>query len=215
MTVIRRIRRKIRRIPRRLGYVSGPRLMSALRKRWVLLRNPHATIVFGKHCYLGPGFSLHTPDEATFIAGPGVEFRRGFRAELAPNARVVIGGGCRFTYDVLIQCGKTIEIGERCNVGQSVMIVDGGHRFRDITRPLLEQGYDLRPIQIGDDVSITTKVTVIAGIGEHSFVGANSVVTREIPAYVLAVGVPARPIEYFGPEQERPSEMRKHESEAT
>jgi acetyltransferase-like isoleucine patch superfamily enzyme len=173
--------------------------MSALRKRWVLLRNPHAEIRFGRHVYLGPGFSLHMPWGGTFIAGDGVEFRRGFRAEVGSQGRIVIGRETRFTYYVLMQCDTTIEIGERCVFGQSTMIVDGNHRFRDLTKPLLKQGYDYRPIRIGDDAAVMTKCTIIADLGERAFIGANSVVTKPIPAFSLAVGSPAQVREYFGP----------------
>src|SRR5206468_419297 len=60
----------------------GPWLMSSIRKRWVIFRNPRARIEFQGPVYLGPRFSLHMPHGGTFIVGPGVEFRRGFRAEL-------------------------------------------------------------------------------------------------------------------------------------
>lgn len=197
-------RRRLLFLPRDIGYLRGPRLASALRKRWVLLRNPHADIHFGRHSYLGPGFSLHIPYPATFRVGPAVEFRRNFRAELVRGARIEIGAHSRFTYDVLLQCGSSIEIGERCMFGQSSAIFDGNHRFRDLTKPMLEQGYDLRPIRIEDDAVVTTKCTIIASIGRRSFVGANSVVTRDVPPYVVAVGVPAKAIDYFGPEGDPP-----------
>src|SRR5947207_2315499 len=126
---------RVRLIPVRVGYHTGPRLTSTLRKWWVLFRNPHAEIHFGKYAYLGPGFSLHAPYGGTFIAEDGTEFRRGFRVELNPKATVRIGEGSRFTYDVVIQCGERIEIGKRCMFGQATMIVDGNHRFRDLDRP--------------------------------------------------------------------------------
>jgi acetyltransferase-like isoleucine patch superfamily enzyme len=200
-------------VPRRAGYRWGPRLMSALRKRWTLLRNPHVDLRFEGPVYLGPGFSIHSPDAATFVVGPGVEFRRGFRAELAPGARVRIGAGTHFTYDVLIQCGTTIDIGERCIFGQAALVVDGSHRFRDHGRPIVDQGYDFRSIKIEDDVAIMAKCTVIANVGRHAFIGANSVVTRDIPPYTLAVGAPARPIDYFGPEAESPQPLLESRSE--
>jgi acetyltransferase-like isoleucine patch superfamily enzyme len=193
-------RRAYRALPRRIGYVWGPRLMSWLRKRWVLLRHPHADIRFGKHVYLGPRFSLHMPDGGTFVTGDIVEFRRGFRAEVGPEGRLSIGTASVFTYDVLIQCSTSIDIGERCMFGQSTMVVDGNHRFRDLTKPMLEQGYDYRPLKIADDATITTKCTIVADIGERAFIGANSVVSKPVPAFTVAVGTPAKPVEYFGPE---------------
>ena len=184
--------------------MRGPILMSALRKRWVLLRHPHATIRFGPGVYLGPGFSLDVPGPGTFIAGPGAVFRRGFRAEVDGDGRILIGGGSVFTYYVLMQCSTTIEIGERCMFGQSTIVVDGNHRFRDLSRPMLEQGLDVKPLRIADDVTITTKCTIMADISERAFIGANSVVSRPIPPYTVAVGAPARVIDYFGPEGSAP-----------
>ncbi len=186
-------------------YVRGPRVMSRLRKRWVILRNPQADITFVEPVYLGPRFSLHMPEGGTFIAGPAVEFRRGFRAEVGPEGRVEIGAGSVFTYDVVIQCSTSIVIGERCMFGQATLVVDGNHRFRELDKPMLAQGYDFRPLRIADDATVTTKCTIIADLGERAFVGANSVVTRAIPAFCVAAGAPAEVIEYFGPAGGEPS----------
>ena len=189
------------------GYYRGPRLASALRKWWVLLRNPQADIRFEGPVYLGPRFSIHAPNGGSFIVGPGVDFRRGFRCELAPDAVVRIGAGSVFTYDVIVQCGKSIEIGERVMFGQANLVVDGNHRFRDLDRPMLAQGYDLRPLTIEDDATVTTKCTIIASLGRRCFIGANSVVTRDVPPYCIAAGVPARVVEYFGPPGQEPAEL--------
>jgi acetyltransferase-like isoleucine patch superfamily enzyme len=194
---------KLRRLPRWIGYVKGPRIMSWLRKRWVLVRHPHATVVFHDPVYLGPGFSLHIPDSGTFIAGPRVEFRRGFRAEVVGNGRIEIGADSAFTYGVVMQCTTSIVIGERCMFGQATLIVDGNHRFRDLDTPMLQQGYDFQPIVIEDDVTVTTKCTIMAPIGTRAFIGANTVVTKPVPAYTVAAGAPARVIDYFGPEELR------------
>ena len=195
----------LREAPRAIGYYRGPRLMSSLRRRWVLLRHPHANIQIHPTAYLGPGFSLHVPGPGTFIAGPGVEFRRGFRCEVEGDGKVTIGAETRFTYYVLMQCSTTIEIGERCMFGQSTIVIDGNHRFRDITKPMLDQGYEYSPIRIEDDATITTKCTIIAPIGKRAFIGANSVVTKPVPPYTVTVGAPAKPIEYFGPPDREPS----------
>ena len=198
----------LRRVPHLIGYVHGPRLMSSLRRRWVLLRHPHADVRFGRDVHIGPGFSLDIPANGAFHVGDRVEFRRGFRCEVAGDGRVTIGNDSRFTYYVLIQCSTTIDIGERCMFGQSTIVVDGQHRFRDLTRPMLDQGYDFTPLTIGDDATVTTKCTIMAGLGERAFVGANSVVSRPVPAYTVAVGAPARPVDYFGPPGEEPAELQ-------
>jgi acetyltransferase-like isoleucine patch superfamily enzyme len=171
------------------------------------MRHPHATIRFEGPVYLGPGFSLHIPDSATFVVGPGVELRRNFRAELGPGARIEIGAGTACTYDVLMQCSSAIEIGERCLIAQATAIFDGSHRFRDVDKPVVRQGYDLRPITIEDDAAVMAKCTVLNDIGARAFVGANSVVSRPVPPFTVAVGKPASPIDYFGPDGEGPAEL--------
>jgi acetyltransferase-like isoleucine patch superfamily enzyme len=186
----------------------GPTALSWLRMRWVLFRNPHARIEFQGPVYLGPRFSLDMPRGGTFIVGPGVEFRRGFRAELGgPGARITIGAGSAFTYDVVLQCSSTIDIGAHCMVGQATLIVDGNHRFRGLDRPAAAQGYELTPVRIADHVVVTSKCTIIADVGERSVVGANSVVTRPLPPYCIAAGAPARVIDYFGPPGQEPEEL--------
>lgn len=187
-----------------LGYYRGPRLASWLRKRWVLLRNPQADIRFEGPCYLGPGFSLHMPGGGTFVVGPYVEFRRRFRAEIGPEGRISIGAHSYLTYDVIMSCNTTIEIGERCGLAQNTYVADGNHRYRDLDKPFLAQGYDYRAIKIEDDVQIHSKCTIVNSIGTRSVIGANAVVSRPIPPYCMAAGVPARVIEYFGPAGQEP-----------
>jgi acetyltransferase-like isoleucine patch superfamily enzyme len=202
-----RARDFIRYLPVKVGYERGPRWMSELRKRWVLLRHPHATVRFGEGVYLGPGFSLHLPGHGTFEVADRVEFRRGFRAEITGNGRITIGSDSRFTYHVLMQCSTSIDIGRECMFGQSTIVLDGQHRFRDIGKPMLDQGYDFHPLTIEDGAIITTKCTVMADVGARAFVGANAVVSRPVPPYTVAVGAPARPIDYFGPPGQEPVEL--------
>jgi acetyltransferase-like isoleucine patch superfamily enzyme len=180
-----------------------------------MLRHPYATVRIHPTCYLGPGFSLHMTGEGTFEAGPHCQFRRGFRAELEGSGRISFGEACVCTHQVLMQCSTSIEIGDRVMFGQSTIVVDGQHRFRDITRPMLEQGYDFQPLTIEDDATITTKCSIMNSIGTRAFIGANAVVSRAIPAYTVAVGAPARPIDYFGPAGQEPPELSAADRPAT
>ena len=217
--IIGRVRARLRRLVNRqvyeFGYGWGPRLMSKLRKRWILFTHPHANIVFEGPVHIGPGFSLYIPGPGSFIVGPNVEFRRGFRAEVVGGGRVVIGARCIFSYYSLIQCTGYIEVGEGCGLGQSCAIFDGNHKFRDLDRPFVEQGFEIYPVRIGKECGILTKTTVLADIGDRAQIGANSVVVNPIPAYCVAVGSPARVVDYFGPEDQRPPELVERDTART
>jgi acetyltransferase-like isoleucine patch superfamily enzyme len=198
---------RVRKAPWKLRYEVGGKLASDLRKLSVRVTHLHCRVEFQGPVWLGPGFSLNIPDRGTLIVGPGVLFRRGFVCEIAGNGRVRIGAGTVFTNHTMLGCTTTMDIGKRCLFGQSTLIMDGFHKFRDPDKHMLDQGYDYRPITIGDGAAIAAKCSITADIGERSFIGSNSVVSRPIPPYCFAVGAPAKVIEYFGHPDKRPPEL--------
>ncbi|HEX3335274.1 MAG TPA: acyltransferase [Jatrophihabitans sp.] len=96
--------------------------------------------------------------------------------------------------DVSINCYLDVEVGAAALFADSVYVSDFDHKFADLTMPIKDQGIAKSRVRIEPDVWLGTKVTVSRGvlIGEGSVVGANAVVTRDLPAYCVAVGVPAR-----------------------
>ena len=189
------------------AYRWGPSVGSTLRRRWAIFKNPNATIVFGHGCLLGPGFSLHMPAGGTFIAGAGVDFRHGFRAEINGGS-VEIGDQSMFSHNSLIQCTTSMKIGERVMFGQSTILIDGNHLLKDPSATIFEQGYDFRPLTIEDDVTCLSKATIINDLGTKSIVAANTVVNKPVGRYCVVGGVPARVIDYFGPPELAPAEWQ-------
>jgi acetyltransferase-like isoleucine patch superfamily enzyme len=98
--------------------------------------------------------------------------------------------------DVSINCYLDVEIGDCALIADNVYISDFDHKFADLGVPIKDQGIAKSRVRIGRDVWLGTKVTVSRGvhIGEGTVVGANAVVTRDLPAHSVAVGVPARVI---------------------
>lgn len=190
-----------RRLPWQARYVGIERVLSESRRIAVLATHRHARVEFRAPVYLGRGFQLLMPHGGTFIVGEGVEFRRDFVCEIQGDGRVEIGDRAVFTYGCVIQCSTSVEIGEGAMIGQHCQIVDGNHRYRDPDIPFLEQGYDFRPIRIGAQAAILSKCTIIADVGERAVVAAHSVVTRPVPAFTLAGGIPAKVIEHYGLDQ--------------
>lgn len=194
---------RLRRVPWALRYGSGSSAMSALRQLGVRLTHLHCRVEFHGPVRLGPGFSLFMPDGGGFIVGHGVDFRRSFTCEIRGDGVVEIGDGTIFTSNTLIQCSTSIVIGKGCVFGQSTLIVDGYHRYRHSDEHWVNQGYDFRPIHIGDGAGVSDKCTVQADVGERALVASGSVVNRPVPPFCLAVGSPARVVRYFGPPERR------------
>ena len=199
--------RNWRKLPWHLRYRTGVNLATDIRRLLIRVTHLHARVEFRGPVRLGRGFSLDIPDHGTFIVGAGVDFRRNFHCEISGDGHVEIGDGPIFTAETLIQCTTSIIIGKRCAFGQATMIADGNHRYRDPEQHFLEQGYDYQPITVGNDVMVTTKCTIINNVGDRAVIGANSVVSKPIPPYCLAVGAPARVVEYFGPPELRPKDL--------
>jgi acetyltransferase-like isoleucine patch superfamily enzyme len=199
---------RLKRLPWEIRYQRWALMRSRIQQLSIMATHRHAHVEFQGPVYLGKGFTLDITGDGSFIVGSGVQFRHHFYCEIGGSGRVTIGEGSYFTYYSHIACSTTIDIGKGCGIGLSTLIVDGSHKYRDLTVPFMEQGYDFTPITIGDGVQIHSNCTIINSIGHHAIIGANTVVTKPIPPYCVAVGAPARVIDYYGPPDERPEGLQ-------
>jgi acetyltransferase-like isoleucine patch superfamily enzyme len=87
-----------------------------------------------------------------------------------------------------------IRIGNDVLIGPNCVLRAADHVFTDRTRPINSQGHRWGRIIIEDDCWLGANVVVLKNvtIGRGSVIGAGAVVTRNIPPYSIAVGVPAR-----------------------
>lgn len=118
-------------------------------------------------------------------------------ADRAGDARIRIGSGTFLNLGVMVASLELVEIGEHCMLANGCYITDSSHRFDDPQIPVPWQGFTSKgPTRIGANTWCGVNVVVTSGvtIGERCVVGANSVVTSDIPAYSVAAGVPARVI---------------------
>ena len=108
-----------------------------------------------------------------------------------------IGGGTFFNVGVMVAALELVEIGEHCMFANGCVVTDSNHRYDDPQRPVPWQGFTSKgPTRIGDNVWCGAHVVVTSGvtIGERCVIGANSVVTSDIPPFSIAAGAPARVI---------------------
>lgn len=142
---------------------------------------------------------LRISPEGTAILGDQNVWDENFDVEIV-KGQLTVGSRNYFNRNVKIVCFDRITIGDDCLIADSVHIYDHDHRFDDLSRPMKEQGYQTKPVAIGNNVWIGAKATVLKGvtIGDGAIIGANAVVTRDVPSHAIAGGNPARVLKMRG-----------------
>lgn len=118
-----------------------------------------------------------------------------------------IGEQCNIGQNVLV--GRGVKIGNKCKIQNNVAVYEGvtledfvfcgpSMVFTNVFNPRCEipRMSEIRPTLVKKGVTIGANATIICGvtIGEYAFIGAGAVVNRDVKAYALMVGNPARRI---------------------
>lgn len=116
---------------------------------------------------------------------------------------VHFGSGIYCNFNLSLVDDAHIYVGDHCMIAPNVVIATSGHPILPVLR---EQNYVYNlPVHIGSNVWIGSGVQILPGvtIGDHSVIGAGSVVTNDIPANVVAFGVPCRVVREIGEKDEK------------
>ena len=115
---------------------------------------------------------------------------------LVGNGEIRIGAGSTLGNNCVVACVERVDIGNNVMVAGYCYIVDQDHDFSSPHVPIAKQGVRSAPVVIDDDVWIGSHAVVLRGvhIGRGAVVGANSVVTSDVPEYSVVAGNPARVI---------------------
>jgi len=114
------------------------------------------------------------------------------------SPKIVFGNNCSIGAYNHISCINGIIIGNGLLTGKWITIVDNDHGTTDYEslqiRPWLRSVVSKGPVVIGNNVWIGDKATILGGvtIGDGSVIAANAVVTKDVPAYSIAAGIPAK-----------------------
>jgi acetyltransferase-like isoleucine patch superfamily enzyme len=117
----------------------------------------------------------------------------------AKTAAVTIGDRTDIGCNTLLTASGGIEIGQSVLIAGNCYIGGGRYNTDRLDIPMMEQGlYTKGPVIIGDDVWLGAGATVLDGVtlGKGCIVGAGAVVTKDLPEYAIATGVPAKVIKY-------------------
>ena len=178
--------RSIMRLEGVVGIESGVRLRHA--------RN----IRLGRGVYLDQGVYLHaTPggisigDRTCVMHGTELHV---FNFRDLPHAYIKVGRDTFIGESVVIRGQGGVSIGDSVLIAPHARILAVNHNFGDVTRPIIEQGITCRGIEIADGAWIGAGAAVLDGVrvGRGAVVGANAVVTRDVPPHTVVVGSPAR-----------------------
>lgn len=124
--------------------------------------------------------------------GTGVHFEPTFRCEFGYN--ISIGDHFYANFDCIMLDGGGIEIGSNVLFGPRVGIYTSNHATDAWER--MNGACYAKPVKIGNNVWIGAGVNINQGvtIGDNTIIGSGSVVTKDIPANVIAAGIPCKVI---------------------
>lgn len=111
------------------------------------------------------------------------------------RGRLDIGNDVLVNHGCYLSGGEAaVVIGNDVLLGPNVTVVSDMHRYDDPNRPIREQGFVGAQVIVEDDVWIGANAVVLPGvcIGRGSVVGANAVVSQDVPPFSVVGGVPAR-----------------------
>ena len=114
------------------------------------------------------------------------------------SGKFVLGNNSYLGSYCIIGTNELIQIGQNVMIANNVSIRDTDHKYDRLDIPMIEQGIVTSPVIISDDVWIGHGVIITRGvnIGQGAILAAGSVVTKNVPAYAIVGGVPAKVIKY-------------------
>ncbi|MDX6607370.1 MAG: hypothetical protein QOD14_1910 [Solirubrobacterales bacterium] len=180
-----------------------PRKVAALvRFLWLRIRCRHFD---GRPFFIGPRSTFDVDRNARVTVGRRLTLVRDFDGRF--KGELVIGDDVWFSPGCTLAVHESVSIGSHCVFAEYVSIHDNNHAGGGLEEPLAGRGFDTAPVIIGRNVWVGAKATILMGvtIGDNAIVGANSVVTRDVPAGTRVAGAPAREL---GPAQTRPDALR-------
>jgi galactoside O-acetyltransferase len=145
---------------------------------------------------LAPGCTIIAPGNISM--GENVGILRNCYLDAGNNGKIEIGNRVGMNSGTLVDAADfgVITIGNDVLLGPNVVIRASNHRYKERAVPINLQGHNAGKILIQDDVWIGAGCVILPDvtIGKGAVVGAGAVVTKDVPPYALAGGVPARVI---------------------
>ena len=143
------------------------------------------------------GNVLEALDDGRLQIGKGTLFEPHCWITIADEGRVSIGEGCFLNIGTMVAAQGLVEIGDHVMFANGCFISDASHAYDRDDIPVTWQGFTSKgPTRIGSNCWFGVNCVVSSGvtIGDRCVIGANSVVTKDLPPGVIAAGAPAKVI---------------------
>jgi acetyltransferase-like isoleucine patch superfamily enzyme len=143
------------------------------------------------------GNALKALREGRLELAEGVLFEPGVWISIPGEGRLRMAHHSALNRGAFISATGLVEVGAHSKVGNWAFVTDGEHRHSDLTRPFTWQGMRNKgETIIGENVWVGVGSAILGGltVGDRSIIGANSVVTKDVPPYSIVAGAPARVI---------------------
>lgn len=153
---------------------------------------PEQLAALGPGCVLEPGVLIFHPENVQL----GAHVYVGHYAILKGyyKNRLTIGDGTWIGQQSFLHAAGGLTVGERVGIGPGVRIITSVHAEVPRATPILDAPLDFAPVVLEDGADLGVGAIVLPGvtIGRGAQVGAGAVVTRDVPAYAVVAGSPAR-----------------------
>jgi acetyltransferase-like isoleucine patch superfamily enzyme len=160
-------------------------------------------ISFGDHAWLGPGSFIVAVKQ---YPGPSLRHPNRDHEIQSYSSHIHIGHRVTSSGSLVIGAAQRVDIGDDVLLAMNVTILDNLHGYQTPDVPYKYQPLQrIAPVAVGRGCWIGQNVVILPSvtIGEMSIIGANSVVTHDIPARSIAVGAPARVIKQWDEKSRR------------
>ena len=161
----------------------------------LLVGQPICSRYPGSVISLGSGVALDSAIRSNRLGG----FSPCVLRTVTPTASIRLGDRVGLSNSVIV-AGDSIEIGEDTIIGSGVMILDNDfHAMGTGFSWVSECSKNAKPIKIGRGCFIGSRSMILKGVtlGDRAIIGAGAVVTKDVPAYSVAAGNPARIVRTF------------------
>jgi len=163
--------------------------------RYLLLKITGRGVQIPRVSYIGAGCLVKASGGGQLTARGKI--RLDGHGELIALGQLLVGHNFVMNGYSRIIAHERIQIGDNVVIARFVSILDHDHAFsRNGADHIAFSGYVTGPITIGNNVWLADKVSILKGvtIGDNVIIGANSVVTKDIPSNCIAAGIPAKVI---------------------